>query len=186
MGENYINIHPAAFVHTGTLLGMCSPDDDRQYLATPGENKREIKYPLLKLTTSFFRQTIGGRGTLCWQGVDVEARPFSIKNAWPSKDHNLERDHELTKEVKALPGFEQMVAWEDTGLATSDLLRRFDEEKLSTFLDSQNRIHCRITMEYGKTVDHFESREEFLHAFRDAVAGNTVILLRVDLTLWHL
>ena len=190
-----INIHeePAAFVRI--VLGICSPDDkvvgfdtsifwheDKRYLRTLDENQKEIVYTLLKQPALFFRRTIRGRGTICWQGLDGDGRAVIVKDSWRSKDRNPE--WELLKEVKGLAGVGQMVGWEESGVTTSKL-RHFDEDKLSAFVDFRDRLFCRITMEaYGKTIDYFRSRHEFLYAFRDAIAGNlfnTVVFL--DLTL---
>ena len=177
-----VNIHEEPAVIVRIVLGISSPNDqavgfdtsvfwegDTRYIKTLDENKAEIRYPLSNPAASFSRRAIRGRGTICWKGHDEKGRPVIIKDAWRSKDRTPE--WELLKEVKGLEGVGQMVAWEEDDLTTSKL-RGFDLEKLSTFLDFRDRIFSRITLEaYGKTIDHFQSREEFLYAFRDAVAG---------------
>ena len=97
----------------------------------------------------------------------------------------VRRSYSRVGTAEGREGVGQMVAWEEDDLTTSKL-RGFDPEKLSTFFDFRDRIFSRITLEaYGKTIDYFQSREEFLYAFRDAVAGKS-FFLSLTPCFWYL
>ena len=177
-----IDIHEEAATFVRMVLGICSDDKavgfdtsiywegKKRYVRTLDENQREMKITLLKQDIMFFRRTIRGRGTFCRPGVDDKNRLVIIKDAWRSKDRSPE--WELLKKVKGLAGVGQMLGWEEDGLTTAKL-RDFDHEKLSIFVNFRDRIFYRIIMDaYGRTIENFRSREEFIYAFRDAVAGN--------------
>ena len=166
-----INIHEEAATFVRIVLGICSDDGavgfdtsiygelDKRCLRTLDENQQVNKVTLSKRGPLFYRRTIRGR--------DDKGRVVIIKDAWRSKDRSPEL--ELLKKVKGLKGVGQILGWEEDELTTAKL-RGFDHEKFVNFRD---RILAQITMEaYGQTINHFQSREELIYVFRDAVAGN--------------
>ena len=184
-----INIHEEAATFVRIVLGICSDDGavgfdtsiywdrDSRCLRTLDENQQVIKVTLSKQGPSFYRRTIRGRGTICWLGEDDKGRVVIIKDAWRSKDRSPE--WELLKKVKGLEGVGQMLGWEENGQTTAKL-RGFNHEKFSIFVDFRDRMFSRITMEaYGQTIKHFQSREQLIYVFRDAVAGNLSNILVV-------
>jgi hypothetical protein len=137
-------------------------EGDKRLLRTLNAAGEAVEYTICKGKPKFLRRAIRGRGTCCWKVRDADGNFLLIKEGWRSKNRIAEV--EFLKAAKGLRGVGQMIAYE-VGYDVSDLRGSSDSSL-------RDRTWSRITLEaYGKPIHEFNSREELLVAFRDAVAG---------------
>ncbi|KDR85790.1 hypothetical protein GALMADRAFT_234869 [Galerina marginata CBS 339.88] len=181
-----INIHENAADFVRLILGVVSPDEEvvgfdttvfwdkktnERFLTTVNHRNEFVRYKLACTRPVFYRRAIVGRGTCCWKVMDAQGNLFIVKDAWRSRGRVPEA--EFIESVKGLVGVGQMVAFEDRD-HISDLrgieMATIPEDLKSAFRD---RILARITSKYGgQPIDMFNSAQEVLYAFRDAIAGH--------------
>ncbi|KAF9547688.1 hypothetical protein CPC08DRAFT_605866, partial [Agrocybe pediades] len=177
----YINEEPVRFVRL--ILGVCSPScadagfdtdiywskDGVRFIETLDANQKKAIYRIKNGRPYYYRETIFGRGTVCW-AVD---EGLLVKDQWASAERTPESD--LLEKVKGLPFVGQMVAFV-TGTSTAKL-RGFDnyENEVSETDKKRfrNRFFRRVTLKNGgKPLEDFKTPEEVLYALRDVVQGH--------------
>ncbi|KAH9476244.1 hypothetical protein JR316_0011815 [Psilocybe cubensis] len=183
------NIHeqPGNFVRI--VLGFCSTNNQKigfdtnifwrnnsRYITlhnhweVKGLGMREYRVAEGSSAIAFSRNTMRGRGTVCWNVVDCDGTPFLIKDSWRSAGR--EPECKLLAEVAGVAGVGQMVTYQDNGQDDVAQFRDVPNCDLTESL-SHNRIFSRIVLEaYGKPLDYFNNRRHLLFAFRDAVNGH--------------
>ncbi|RXW17055.1 hypothetical protein EST38_g8802 [Candolleomyces aberdarensis] len=185
-----IHEHPHTFVRL--VLGLCAVDeqllglDDSLHWTTGRGGKRTsgtlktvdgdnqaTEHDLILSEPPLHRSSIQGRGTVCWPVMErVSGRRLLVKDYWMSEGRIPE--FELLKEVKCLKGVSQMVAYEEGRGQTKFFRGDIGSINSKKF---HNRKAIRIILEvYGKSIDKFSSAEEFLGAFRDAIAAHGRLL----------
>ncbi|CAA7263552.1 unnamed protein product [Cyclocybe aegerita] len=135
-------------------------------LVTDNENKEDVQYRLLDLDPVFRPRKIRGRATTCWEVEGKDGERKFVKEAWRKDSSTVAPEWTMLQRTKGIEGVGEMTAYEQDW--SLDMLRYpFSHPQFD------NRIRVRTTMKaYGKTLDFFDSREELLYAFRDAVAGH--------------
>jgi Fungal protein kinase len=175
-----IDIHEDAPLFVATILEISSMDaqtlgydtsiyweGEKRLLRTVDAYGEAITYEICNGKPQFLRHSIRSRGTCCWKVRDANGNYFLIKESWRSRNRIAEI--EFLKAAKGLRGVGQMIAYEE-GENISDLRRVSD----AGFRD---RAWSRVTLElYGRPISEFNSRQELLVAFRDAVAGEMILL----------
>ncbi|CAA7263660.1 unnamed protein product [Cyclocybe aegerita] len=165
--SNGIDIHnkPEDFIHL--ILLICSPGcatlgfdtcvywkGNKRYIKTRGEDNELVEYEV------------------------VDSRHFFYR--WRHCGHGTERDAEkdLLLELKGVYGIGQIVAHEEQKW-TIAMLRgmegRTAEDGVIDLLFRRTVLEA-----YGRPIDEFKNRTEFLHAFRDAVAGEVFVVFNRD------
>ncbi|KAJ3501283.1 hypothetical protein NLJ89_g9409 [Agrocybe chaxingu] len=115
----------------------------------------------------FQRRAIRGGGMFCWLGGDPRGQ-MRIKDPWQAQGR--EPEHTLLTKVKGLPGIGQMVAFEPENVTIAGL-RGMEGQEWPTGM-ADRLFHRIVRMAYGKQINKFTDRKQFLYAFRDAVAGH--------------
>jgi len=173
-----VNIHQQPDEFVRLVVGIASQDDkgvgfdtsvfwrsNQRYIRTHNELGESIEYPLADDAVQYATKRGNiSPGTTCWNAVGHDGVPLLIKDSWRSTQEQSEA--ELLQNLRGLDGVVQMVSYEN-GPCLSELTGIDHADFGGAML-----VRCRIVMKaYGKTITHFTSREEFLYAFRDAVAG---------------
>lgn len=185
MYSKRINIHhhPRYFVRI--ILALASPDpealgldtsiqwcDGKRYLIMPTRAEKElVRYEIENHKACFLRRAIRGRGTCCWNVINPKTGDkYLAKDCWRSVDRTPE--WELLEMAKGLEGVGQMIDhWEPEGMSIS-CLRGIDRDT-PNFRD---RTFSRVLLErYGKPIHQFDNKKQLLYAFRDAIAGESIL-----------
>ncbi|KAJ3507832.1 hypothetical protein NLJ89_g6081 [Agrocybe chaxingu] len=135
-------------------------------LVTDNENREDVQYRLLDPEPIFRPRKIRGRATTCWEVEGKDGERKLVKDAWRKDASTIAPEWTMLQVTKGIEGVGEMIAYEQDW--SLDMLRH-------PFIhpDFENRIRVRTTMKaYGKSLDFFDSREQLLYAFRDAVAGH--------------
>lgn len=180
----WINIHTDAVLFIRIILGLASTDPDtlginggiywnggRRIVEAPiGDQKTPCS--TMQIDPVFRRRAIVGRGTVCWNVESPldEPGPFLVKFAWRAKERTPEwlflervREHKVK-------GVGQMLGHEE-GVTITEI--RCGLEPKNSKGISIDRVFCCVVLRcYGKSIEHFQSKLQFLEAFRDAVAGH--------------
>ncbi|KIM49614.1 hypothetical protein M413DRAFT_35636, partial [Hebeloma cylindrosporum] len=178
-----VDIHANATDFVRFMLGVASPDDavigfdtqiywegKQRVLETINDQGIVEKYNL-EDKKLFYRRAIRGRGTCCWITKDGRGKVLIVKDAWRSRERLPE--WKFLKAAKGLTGVGQMVAY-FPGAHVSDHrgldITTIPDDMKSYFWD---RTFCRMVLEgYGKSIVEFDTADEVLFAFRDAIAGH--------------
>ena len=175
-----IHRHPATFVRL--IVGLSSVeerrlglDDSIQFtvidgrrtagtLSTTGPSGDAKTYPILE-HIPVPRETIRGRGTVCWRVQDPDTgEELVVKDSWRPDDRPPEQ--EFLELARGIPGVVQMVSYE-TGRGDTQGFRC-----PTTAGQFHNRSAMRVTMKsYGRPIEFFTSLTQLLCAMRDAIAG---------------
>ncbi|KAJ3500029.1 hypothetical protein NLJ89_g9973 [Agrocybe chaxingu] len=138
----------------------------RRHIRTRDTEGRVIDYRLLTPDPIFQHEDIRCRGTTCYQAEGPNGERYVIKDAW--KDRNSPLEHDLlgfTKDAD-VQGIGEMVGSEvgwRVRIARGPFANHNDGDL----------VRLRLTLkQYGRPLDSFDSREQLLFAFRDAVAGH--------------
>jgi hypothetical protein len=185
MYSKRINIHhhPRHFVRI--ILALVSPDPEtlgldtsiqwcegKRYLIMPTRAENElVRYEIENHKACFLRRAIHGRGTCCWNVIDPKTGDkYLAKDCWRSVDRTPE--WELLEMAKGLEGVGQMIDhWEPEEMSISCL--RGIDRNTPNFRD---RTFCRVLLErYGKPIHQFDNKKQLLSAFRDAIAGKSIL-----------
>ncbi|KAF8956463.1 hypothetical protein BDZ97DRAFT_1851662 [Flammula alnicola] len=179
-----IHIHQEATDFVRLILGVSSPDDsligfdtsiywlgDKRVLETVDADKNPVTLTLEPVKPIFYRRTIRGRGTCCWKAKDDEGKVVLVKDAWRSRGRTAE--WKLLEAVKGLAGVGQMIAYEDNDDQHISTLRG-----ITVFLEGFcDRTFSRLILEYyGPPIEGFETPQDLLFAYRDAIAGHQNLL----------
>ncbi|CAA7267328.1 unnamed protein product [Cyclocybe aegerita] len=135
-------------------------------LTTVDEAGNKVQYPLKCFEPIFRSDELKGRITTCWEVEGKNGERLIVKDTWREEGSEIHPEWALRGLTKGMQGVSQIIAYElDCNL--NNLRHPFCHP------DFKNHIRIRTTMKaYGKTIDHFENREQLLYAFRDAVAGH--------------
>jgi hypothetical protein len=182
------DIHKQAADFVRFILGVSSPDDSvigfdesiywqgKQRVLEIVEQEGNVKKYSLKDKKLFYRRAIRGRGTCCWMTEDDGGRLLIVKDAWRSRDCLAE--WEFLKSAKGLAGVGQMVAYFEGAHISHH--RGLDRDSIPEDMKSffRDRTFSRMILEgYGKPIYDFNSADEVLFAFRDAIAGAYIFCL---------
>jgi len=177
-----VDIHANATDFVRFILGVTSPDDGvigfdkqiywegKQRVLKTINDKGVVEKYNLEDKKLFYRRAIRGRGTCCWITQDGGGKLLIVKDAWRSRERLPE--WEFLKAAKGLKGVGQMVAY-FPGAHVSDH-RGLDVSTIPDDMQScfRDRTFCRMVLEgYGKSIVEFDTADEVLFAFRDAIAG---------------
>ncbi|EPQ59427.1 hypothetical protein GLOTRDRAFT_33355, partial [Gloeophyllum trabeum ATCC 11539] len=181
----WIDIHKDAALFIRIILGLASTDadtlginreiywkGDRRMLEAPVGNEITT-CDIPRIDPVFRRRAIIGRGTVCWEvqcPLDDGPGLLLVKYAWRAKERTPEwlflervREHQLK-------GVGQMVGHQE-GVSITQIRCNFEPKNKDNI--SIDRIFCCIVLRrYGKSIEYFETKLQFLEAFRDAVAGH--------------
>ncbi|KAF4609494.1 hypothetical protein D9613_012347 [Agrocybe pediades] len=185
--SNVIDINKDAAAFVRVILGVCSPicadvgfDTDiywsthhRRHIRTLDANQNKTVYEIKGKDGQPYchRETIMGRGTMCWKVDDG----LLVKDQWTSEARTPES--ELLERAKGLAFVGQMVSFV-TGASTAQL-RSFHKLENDTSDKNEgkkifdNRLFRRVTLKNGgKPLEDFDTPEEVLYALRDAIQGH--------------
>ncbi|KAF8478768.1 hypothetical protein JB92DRAFT_3133895 [Gautieria morchelliformis] len=135
--------------------------------------------------TLFHSPSLVGRGTICWLAVKLEDPHslFVIKDAWIPRaelsggesEGSLLRHAEskgIEKGIAQLEHFEEVTRSNDPSDLDTILRNRQVDTPAAEDL-KLDRVHtCIVLRTYGKRLELFETRQELLFAFRDAVLAH--------------
>ncbi|KII93004.1 hypothetical protein PLICRDRAFT_49110 [Plicaturopsis crispa FD-325 SS-3] len=187
--ETFVRIVLALALDDAPALGF-DPNvrwegDDRHITIASGgaaSGKYRVAHPKLRHTGHpfWFRQTIRGRGAVCWRvkslAADGLGKALVIKDSWRPVTRDPEwKFLEAAKGLKGVGqvvGYDSNVEWKVSSLRFGDSykgeMRSSDKKK--PVID---RVFSRVLLDcYGKPLEYFDTKLELLYAFYDAVAGH--------------
>jgi len=171
--------NPLEFLHL--IVGLTIADDEAcgfdtsvvwkgtsRYMCNNDENHEPFEYKLVRAIAS---SDFTGRGTVLWQANDTHGISFTVEESWRFADQ--QSGEKLADLSRGLDGVGQVLTREES-FNTS----QFRGPGSAANTPVRPRVRSRIVFRmYENSIDKFKSREQFLNAFRDAVAGTPSIFI---------
>lgn len=181
-----INIHDNPIDFIRLILGVISPDDTligfdknvfwkghQRFIQTTNADRNRICYPLTHPEPIYKHKSVKGISTICWKATDpASGMELVVKDMWAPDNGNMEI--QLLEVSQGLLGVGQIVSYEVGPRISARRILDTDDIKPSNRQKPKfsDQIFTRITLQDGgRPITEFESPEEVLYAFRDAIAG---------------
>jgi len=169
------NYHKNPLEFLGLIIGLTAAGDEAcgfdtsivwkgtsRYMRNIDEKNGPFEYKLGGVITSL---EFTGTGTFWWQANDIHGTSLTVEESWRFADQ--QSGEKLADLSRGLDGVGQVLAREES-FNTS----QFRVPGSAANTPVRPRVRSRIVFRvYANTIDNFKSREQFLNAFRDVVAG---------------
>ncbi|KAF8648219.1 hypothetical protein AX16_006357 [Volvariella volvacea WC 439] len=173
-----INYHQFPEIFIRWLIAATSPDEvvlgfnptikwrgDRRFMQTLDVEFQAIEFEISPMEMSWGASpNLVGPGTTYWR-VQELSYPYIIKEEW--RLLSGPREEEFLVAAKGLSGVVQMISYE-TGEKISALRWGISDPHLK----DRQFIRIVVTEHSGRSIEHFQSKVELLHAIRDAISGH--------------